>query len=86
MKNGIEYTSFEAIKPEDLDGRVLVMKTASREVNAAAVTRELIKVFPNLSADQILIMPDDFKLLALGRKELVAQLRGMLRRFDPDFK
>lgn len=86
MKNGIQYDSFEAIDPKELEGRVLIMKSGDRDVNAAVVTRELLKAFPGLTADRILIMPNDFKLLSLGRKELVAQLRGMLKRFDPSFK
>jgi len=86
MKSSIKYTSIETIEPIELDGKVLILKSGQREVNAAMVTRELLKAFPNLTADQILIMPDDFKLMSLPQDELVAQLRGMLRRFDPSFK
>lgn len=86
MKTSIKYTSIEAVNPAELEDRVLIMKTATRDLNAELATRELLKAFPNITADQILIMPDDFKLMSLPKDELVAQLRGMLRRFDPSFK
>jgi hypothetical protein len=86
MKTSIIYTSIEAVDPAEIEGRVLILKTGTRDLNAAMATNELLKAFPNVTADQILIMPDDFKLMSLPQDELVSQLRGMLRRFDPSFK
>lgn len=77
-----KWTSIEAIDPKDVEGKVLIMKTGARHVDAAMATAEILKAFPGIAAHQILIMPDDFQLLSLPRKDLVATLKGYLRRFQ----
>lgn len=76
------HIPYEIMDPEDIRGKVVVITYPGHATDIAQYFAEIQKVFPDIKHSQVLMMPPEHEIRASPREDIIAQLRGILKRLE----